>query len=50
MGTQEIMQIIDELDAQDYIAMTNANDDSGKTIFAVPQSQSSEGIQVVTEG
>lgn len=49
VDTQEITQMIEELDTKDCVAIAYASDDSGKTIFVVPQSQSSEGIRVVAK-
>ncbi len=47
--TAEIMQMIDELDAQDCVAIADADDDRGKAMLVVPQSPSSEGIHLAAE-
>ncbi|ETX02044.1 hypothetical protein [Candidatus Entotheonella palauensis] len=49
VNTQKITEIIDELDATDCVAIAYTSDDSSETILVVPQSQSSEGIQVAAE-
>ena len=49
VDTQEITQMVEELDAKDCVAIAYAGDDSGRTIFVVPQSQSAEGIRVGAE-
>lgn len=49
--TAEMMQMIDDLDAQDCVAIADADadDDRGKTMLVVPQSPSSEGIHLAAE-